>query len=82
MLKTKSKTQSVNSFGITIMYLSIYFLEDQFAELETAEDIAIIFKEGNLLQDNQDIHTFNEALQIIGRIDLATKLDIYLAASK
>ena len=25
MLKTKSKTQSVNSFGITIMYLSIYF---------------------------------------------------------
>ena len=58
------------------------FLEDQLAEMETAEDAAIIFKEGNLLQCNQNKYTFKKALKIVGRNDLATKLEIYVAASK
>ena len=50
------------------------------AELEIGEDVAIIFEEENLLQDNRDRETFKKALKIIGRNDLATKLEIYMAA--
>ena len=57
-----------------------FFLEDQLAELEIGEDVAIIFEEENLLQDNRDRETFKKALKIIGRNDLATKLEIYMAA--
>ena len=58
------------------------FLEEQLKDMETGEDVAIIFKEGHWLQGKQDRQTFKEALQIIGRSDLAKKLDIYVAASK
>ena len=50
--------------------------------MKTGEDVAIIFKEGHWLQGKQDRQIFKEALQIIGRSDLAKKLDIYVAASK
>ena len=58
------------------------FLEDQLAELKTGEDVAIIFEEGNFLQQNLDRQLFKEALQTIGRNDLANKLEIYIAAGK
>ena len=59
-----------------------FFLEDQLAELKTGEDVAIIFEEGNFLQQNLDRQLFKEALQTIGRNDLANKLGIYVAAGK
>ena len=62
--------------------LNSLFLEDQLEDMETGEDLAIIFKEDHLLKGNQDRQTFKESLQIIGRNDLAEKLDIYVAASK
>ena len=52
------------------------------AELVTGEDVEIIFKEGNFLEDCENRQTFKEALQEIGRNDLATKFEIYLAAGK
>ena len=62
-------------------FLFFFLSEDQFADLETGEDTAILFKEENLLEDKEDRQTFKRALQIIGRTDLATKLEIYVAAS-
>ena len=59
-----------------------FFLEDQLAELQTGEDVAIIFEEGNFLQENLDKQLFKEVLQTIGRNDLANKLEIYIAAGK
>ena len=63
--------------------MSSYFIvEDQLAELETGEDIAIMFKKCNLLEENYDRKTFKKSLQIIGRSDLTNALEIYLAAGK
>lgn len=59
-----------------------FFVEDQLTDLEIGEDVAIIFEEENLLQDKRDRQTFKKALKIAGRNDLATKLEIYIAAGK
>ena len=59
-----------------------FFIEDQLAELETGEDVEVIFNEANFLEGNLDKQTFKKALEIIGRNDLATKLEIYVAAGK
>ena len=48
--------------------------------METGEDVAIVLKKGNLLNDNIDQVALKKTLQIIGRNDLATKLEIYVAA--
>ena len=50
--------------------------------METGEDLAIIVKEDQLLKENKDRQTFKEALQIIGKNDLAAKVDIYVAVCK
>lgn len=50
--------------------------------METGEDVAIILEDGNFLEENQDRYVLQIALQAVGRNDLATKLEIYLAASK
>ena len=59
-----------------------FVLENQLAELKSGEDVAIIFNEGNFLQDNQNRQTFKKTLQIIEKSDLVTKLEIYIGASK
>ena len=65
-----------------IQLFNYFFIEDQLAELETGEDVEINFNEGSFLEGNLDKHTFKKALEIIGRNDLATKLEIYVAAGK
>lgn len=52
------------------------------AEWETGEDVAITFKEEKMLWGNQDRQALKNALKSIGRNDLATKLEIYVAAGK
>ena len=59
-----------------------FSVEDELAELLTGEDVEIIFKEGNFLEDRKNRQTFKEALQGIGRNDLGTKFEIYLAVGK
>ena len=59
-----------------------FFLEDQLADLETREDVGIVLADGNFLDENRDRYVFQIALQAVGRYDLATKLEIYLAGSK
>ena len=57
-------------------------MKDQLSELETGEDVAIMFEKCNMLEWDNDRRTLKEALQIIGRRDLSTQLEIYLAAGK
>ena len=57
-----------------------FFVEDQVAEFETAEDVTLILMKGKLLEDNIIRETFKKSLQIIGRNDLVIKFEIYLAA--
>ena len=59
-----------------------FFAEDQLAEFETGENVALILKKGNLLEDNKFRETFKKSLQIIGRNDIARNFKIYLAAGK
>ena len=56
--------------------------EYQLAELETGEDVEIVFKEENLLESDLDKETFKRALEAIERHDLNIKLEIYVAAGK
>ena len=58
---------------------NILFVEDALAELETGEDLEIVLEQENILDDDRDKKTFKEILQSIGRRDLATKMEIYLA---
>lgn len=60
----------------------LFFVEDQLEELETGEDVAIIFRKGNFLQGYVDRQTFKKALKVIWRNDLARMLDIYVTAGK
>ena len=48
--------------------------------METGEDVAIVLKKANFLNENLDRVTLKQTLQIIGRNDLATKLEIYVGA--
>ena len=58
------------------------FVEDELAELVTGEDVEIIFKEGNFLEDSKNGKKFKKALQCIKRNDLVTKFEIYIATGK
>ena len=51
-------------------------------ELQTVGDLEIIFKKENFLKEDEDRYVFRKALEIIGRIDLVKKFEIYLAAGK
>lgn len=51
----------------------INFLEDQLMELQIGKDVPII------LQKNRDRQIFKEALQTIGRNNLAAKFEKYIA---
>lgn len=64
------------------IFVWCFFLEEQLVEFETGEDIAIAFQEENLLENDLERWILKKALQFIGRDDLATKLEIYLAAGK
>ena len=61
---------------------SILFVEDALEELETGEDLEIVLEQENLLEHDGDKKTFQEVLQSIGRKDLATKMEIYLAVGQ
>ena len=65
-----------------LVYFNYFFVEHQLSELETGEDVAIMFEKCNLLDGNDDRSTFKEALEIIGRRDISTQFEIYLAAGK
>ena len=52
------------------------------AELETGEDVEIVFKEENVLESDLDKETFQKVLEAIERHDLNIKLEIYVAAGK
>ena len=58
---------------------NILFVEDALEELETGEDLEIVLEQENLLEHDEDKKTFKEVLQSIGRKDLATKMEVYLA---
>ena len=58
---------------------NILFVEDALAELETGEDLEIVLEQENILEDDRDKKTFKDILQSIGRRDLVTKMEIYLA---
>ena len=64
------------------VYCNYFFIEDQLSELETGEDVAIMFEKCNMLERDNDRRTLKEALQIIGRKDISKQLQIYLAAGK
>ena len=64
------------------VYCNYFFIEDQLSELETGEDVAIMFEKCNMLERDNDWRTLKEALQIIGRKDISKQLQIYLAAGK
>ena len=59
-----------------------FLVEKQSEELEIGEDVEIVFKKEKLLKGDLDRQTFKKALETIGRKDLATKLDIYVAVGK
>ena len=54
-------------------------LENKLTEMKTGKDVAIIFKQENVLQKNGDREAFKKSLQVIGRNDLAVKLEKYIA---
>ena len=66
------------SFSMTNSFL----VEKQLEELEIGKDVEIVFKKEKLLKVDLDRQTFKKALETIGRKDLATKLDIYVAVGK
>ena len=72
------KTYSINFW----VYCNYFFIEDQLSELETGEDVKLMFETCNMLEWDNDRRTLKEALQIIGRRDLSTQLEIYLEAGK
>ena len=67
---------------INFWSLNFFIVEEQLLELQTVEDLEIIFEKGNFLKEDEDRYVFRKALEIIGRIDLVKKFEIYLAAGK
>ena len=59
-----------------------YSLEEHLTELQTGQDLAIIFKDGNFLQKYRDRKVFKEVLQIVGKTDLAVNLEKHIVAGK
>ena len=60
-------------------FFNYLFAEDQLAEMETGEDLEITFEQENFLEYKLDRKTLKEVLRAIGRNDLCTKFEIYLA---
>ena len=60
-------------------YLSV---ELALAKVESGEDFKMIVEDENLLQGHSDKKKYKKILQYIGRKDLATKLEIYLATGQ
>ena len=58
------------------------FVELALAKVESGEDFKMIVEDENLLQGHSDQKTYKKILQYIGRKDLATKLEIYLATGQ
>ena len=58
------------------------FVELALAKVESGEDFKMIVEDENLLQGHSDKKTYKKILQYIGRKDLATKLEIYLATGQ
>lgn len=50
--------------------------------MQTGGDVTIIFKNGNVLQENRDKLVFLEALQTVRRTDLVIKWEIYNTAGQ
>ena len=67
---------------INFWSLNFFIVEEQLLELQTVEDLEIIFEKENFLKEDEDRYVFRKALEIIGRIDLVKKFEIYLAAGK
>ena len=68
--------------AISLSMTNSFLVEKQLEELEIGEDIEIVFKKEKFLKVDLDRQTFKKALETIGRKDLATKLDIYVAVGK
>ena len=68
--------------AISLSMTNSFLVEKQLEELEIGEDVEIVFKKEKLLKVDLDRQTFKKALETIGRKDLATKLDIYVAVGK
>ena len=68
--------------SISLSMTNSFLVEKQLEELEIGEDIEIVFKKEKFLKVDLDRQTFKKALETIGRKDLATKLDIYVAVGK
>ena len=62
--------------------MNYFSIEDQLSELETGEDVAIIFRKCNILEVEHVWRTLKEALEIVGRRDISKQLEIYLAAGE
>ena len=58
------------------------FVELALAKVESGEYFKMIVEDENLLQGHSDQKTYKKILQYIGRKDLATKLEIYLATGQ
>ena len=57
-----------------------FFVVEQLLELQTVGDLEIILEKGNFLKEDEDRYIFRKTLEIIGRIDLVQKFEIYVAA--
>ena len=69
-------------FLINLWLPYFFFAEDQLFELQTPEDLAIILEKENFLMEDEERNVFRMALELIGRIDLVKKFEIYIAAGK
>ena len=59
-----------------------FFSESQLSKLGNGFDVARLFQEEKLLQKNCNIHKFKEILQVVGRTDLAVKLEELMDTGK
>lgn len=66
---------------ISVQLSNYLVLENILTEIQTGKDVAIIFKQENVLQKNGDREALKRFLQVIGRIDLAIRLEKYIATS-
>lgn len=67
---------------ISVQLSNYLVLENILTEIQTGKDVAIIFKQENVLQKNGDREALKRSLQVIGRIDLAIRLEKYIATGR
>ena len=79
-VKTENRLEKLTQK--TLVYSNYFFIEDQLSELETGDDVAIMFGKCNMLEEGDGRRILKEALQIIQRRDISKKLEIYLGAGK